>query len=218
MITLFGFSLSGNVYKVKLLLAKIKQPFVHVEVSSIDGDTDSADFARLNPLGKIPVVLFPDGTTLSESGAILYYLAQGTELWPTSVDAQTQALRWMFWEQNVHEPLFAFNRYMLSIRKDVSGSLARVRTNHQSGAGLLAKMDEYLTDSPWFAGNELSIADIMLYPYTATANEGGFDLVRYRHLTDWLNRFRQSPEFVLQDAHIAEEHMSWQDWLSRYLG
>lgn len=218
MLTLFGFSLSGNVYKVKLLLAKLKQPFVHVEVNSLDGETASDDFARLNPLGKVPVVLFPDGSTLSESGAILYRLAQGTEYWPQDVDAQAQALRWMFWEQNVHEPVFAFNRYMLSIRKDLTGHLAKVRANHQTGAGLLAHMDAYLTENAWFAGETFSIADIMLYPYTATANEGGFDLTRYRHLTDWLHRFRQTPEFVLQDANIAEERMSWDEWQSRYLG
>ena len=82
MLTLYGNLDSGNVYKVRLLLAQLGIPHRRVEVSQVEGDPMSAEFRAINPIGKIPALRFDDGRILPESGAILFYLAQGTRFWP----------------------------------------------------------------------------------------------------------------------------------------
>ena len=82
MLTLYGFLRSGNVYKVRLLLAQLGIPHRRVEVSQLADDTARPAFRAINPIGKVPTVVFDDGRMLSESGAILHYLAAGTRFWP----------------------------------------------------------------------------------------------------------------------------------------
>lgn len=73
---------SGNCYKIKLLLSllNIHHRWIHVDI--LNKDTQTAEFLSLNPNGKIPVLVLDDGRVLSESNAILGYLAEGTELIP----------------------------------------------------------------------------------------------------------------------------------------
>ncbi len=75
MLTLYGFLRSGNVYKVRLLLAQLGIPHRRIDVSQLTADTARAEFRAVNPIGKVPTLVFDDGRVLSESGAILHYLA-----------------------------------------------------------------------------------------------------------------------------------------------
>src|SRR6185437_5945931 len=96
-------------------------PHRRIEVSQVEGDTRRAAFRAVNPIGKVPTILLDDGRMLSESGAILFQLARGTPFWPQDDWAQTEALRWMFFEQYSHEPPIAGNRYILNFLPDRSG-------------------------------------------------------------------------------------------------
>src|SRR6266571_9195137 len=99
MLTLYGNLDSGNVYKVRLLLAHLAIPHRRVDVSQVRGEPATAAFRAINPIGKVPAVRFDDGRVLSESGAILYYLARGTPLFPDDPWQAAGVLRWMFFEQ-----------------------------------------------------------------------------------------------------------------------
>ena len=112
MLTLYGFLRSGNVYKVRLLLAQLGIAHRRVEVSQLTADTARPEFRAINPIGKVPTLVFDDGRMLSESGAILHYLAAGTRFWPENRWQQAQVLRWMFFEQYSHEPAIAVNRFL----------------------------------------------------------------------------------------------------------
>ena len=98
MITLFGDLESGNVHKVQMILRRVGLPFRRVDVAQRGGEPRRPEFLRLNPIGKVPVVLLENGDVLSESGAILYYFAKDTELWPEDTLSQAEVLRWMFFE------------------------------------------------------------------------------------------------------------------------
>jgi glutathione S-transferase len=104
LITLFGDLESGNVHKAQMILRRIGLPFRRVDVAQSRAEPRRPEFLRLNPIGKVPVVLLENGDVLSESGAILYYFAKDTELWPNDTRAQAEVLRWMFFEQYSHEP------------------------------------------------------------------------------------------------------------------
>ncbi|MGR6957988.1 glutathione S-transferase N-terminal domain-containing protein, partial [Klebsiella aerogenes] len=94
---------SGNCYKIKLLLSllNIHHRWIHVDI--LNKDTQTAEFLSLNPNGKIPVLVLDDGRVLSESNAILGYLAEGTELIPADPYMKAKMYQWMFFEQYSHE-------------------------------------------------------------------------------------------------------------------
>ena len=77
LLTLYGDLDSGNVYKVRLVLAQLAIAYRRVDTTQNRGETSTAEFRAINPMGKIPTMVFDDGRMLSESGAILYLLALG---------------------------------------------------------------------------------------------------------------------------------------------
>ncbi|MEN0040974.1 MAG: glutathione S-transferase N-terminal domain-containing protein, partial [Pseudomonadota bacterium] len=80
MLTLYSMPSSGNSYKVRLTLAHLGLPFNHITTEWNEGRelTKQADFLKLNPAGKVPMVELEDGRTLAESNAITLYLAEGS--------------------------------------------------------------------------------------------------------------------------------------------
>ena len=198
MLTLYGNLESGNVYKVRLLLARLGIEHIRVEVNQVDGDPKRPEFRAINPIGKVPAVRFDDGRVLSESAAILYYLALGTPLWPDGPWAQAQVLRWMFFEQYSHEPAIAVNRYIRNFMADSSGHEARLAENAEKGAHALGVMAAHLAEHDWLAAGHYTIADIALYAYTHSADEAGFDLAAYPAIGRWLARVAAEPGHIAQ--------------------
>ncbi|WP_197477474.1 glutathione S-transferase, partial [Alcanivorax sp. HI0044] len=115
MYRLYEFSSSGNCYKLRLAMAQLGVPFERVEKDITRGETRSDDFLAINPNGRIPVLVTPDGRTLPESNAALWYLARDSQLMPTDAFEQAQVLQWMFFEQYNHEPNIATSRYWLHV-------------------------------------------------------------------------------------------------------
>jgi glutathione S-transferase len=99
MITLYDFLVSGNGYKVRLTLRELGIPFVYRQVDILGGETREPWFVSKNPAGQIPLLELEDGTSLSESTAILFHLAEGTALLPNELLARTRVLQWMCFEQ-----------------------------------------------------------------------------------------------------------------------
>lgn len=196
MLTLYGFLRSGNVYKVRLLLAQPGVPYRRVDVSQLTGDTSRPEFRAINPIGKLPTLVFEDGRMLSESGAILHYLAAGPWLWAANRWQQAQVLRWMFFEQYSHEPAIAVNRF-LRVYTGPDDRTSQIEANHRRGMHALSVMDAHLAQNDWFGAADYSIADIALYAYTHVAPEGDFDLAAFDNIGRWLERVRNQPAHIL---------------------
>src|ERR1700722_3464245 len=132
MLTLYGDLDSGNVYKVRLLLAQLGTAYPRVGVPRNRGEPATPAFRAVNPIGKIPTIVFDDGRMLSESGAILFYFAQGTGFFPEDGWDQANVLRWMFFEQYSHEPYIAVNRHLLlhSSPAELTNLADRITANH----------------------------------------------------------------------------------------
>jgi glutathione S-transferase len=205
MLTLYGNLESGNVYKVRLLLSVLDMPHRRVEVNQVEGDPMSPEFRAINPIGKVPALRFGDGRVLPESGAILYYLAQGTPFWPDDPWDRTEVLKWMFFEQYSHEPRIAVNRYILRFAPDRAGLEDRVAENARKGAHALAVMETHLATHDWLAAGRYTIADIALYAYTHIADEGGFDLGAYPGIGRWLERVAARPGHIglMEETSVA---------------
>jgi glutathione S-transferase len=195
--------MSGNCYKVRLAAHQLGIPISLKEYGLHDGTTRKPEFLARNPNGRVPMLEFEDGRVLPESGAILWYLAEGTQLVPTDKWHRARALQWMFFEQYSHEPYVAVARFWLAYapKAELDKKRHLVGEWHEKGNAALAVMESHLSKNDWFAGDRYSIADIALYGYTHCASEGGFDLSRYPGVIAWLARVAQEPK------HIALSYM-----------
>jgi len=202
-VTVYGFSPSGNCHKVRLLLEQLGRAYRWVEVRSDDGSTRKPEFLALNPNGKVPLVQLDDGRTLTESNAILYWLADGTGYLPGDAWQRAQAMRWMFFEQYSHEPYIAVARFICGWTPLDSPRRAELGKCRERGHAALAVMEQHLSTQSWFTGGDYGIADIALFAYTDVAPHGGFDLAPYPAVRDWLARVRKTPGFVPMAAPDA---------------
>ncbi len=185
---LYGTTGSGNCHKVRLALDLLRIPYRWHEVDLMAGATRQPDFLRINPQGKVPVLQIDDHSFLTESNAILCYLADGTELWPGDRLQRAQVLQWMFFEQNEHEPNIAGARFTRAFAKQPDHP--RLPQLVERGYRALDAMERHLAAQPFLAAGRFSIADIALFAYTHCAGEGGFDLGRYPAIRGWLDRCR----------------------------
>lgn len=196
MITVHGYSVSGNCHKLRLLLEQLGRPYRWIEVDSSQGGTRTPEYLAKNPNGKVPMLELDDGRILVESNAILHYLADGTSFLPDDPWQRAQALSWMFFEQYSHEPHVAVARSICGWTPLDSSRRADLPRLRERGHEAFAVMEHHLSTHPWFTGDDYGIADIALFAYTDVAHEGGFDLSPYPALRNWLVRVRATPRFV----------------------
>ena len=187
---------SGNGYKVRLLLAQLVIDYRRTELDIDAGATRTPEFLARNPNGRVPTLELDDGTNLAESNAILWYLAEGTELVPHDRLGRAQALQWMFFEQYSHEPYVATPRYIIKHLALDDPRRLELPERVAKGRAALAVMETHLDTRRFFVAERYSIADIALYAYTHVAHEGGHDLARYPHVRAWLARVAAQPRYV----------------------
>ena len=193
MLTLYDHLSSGNGYKVRLLLKQLGVPFERVEMDLDGGETRTPEYLAKNPNGKIPALELESGEVLSESDAILFYLAEGTPFLPEGRIEKARVLQWMFFEQYSHEPAIAVARNILHHTADDNPRRASLPDLRARGHQALGVMEHHLKGRGYFVGVTYTIADIALYAYTHVAGEGEFDLGRYQAIRAWLDRVAGQP-------------------------
>ena len=182
----YGDSRSGNCYKIQLLLSILGKQVDWEEVDILKGATQTPAFLQKNPNGKIPLLEMEDGRTLSESNAILNFLAEGSALIPRSSFDLAKMLQWQCFEQYSHEPYIAVARFINLYLGLPEERKAEYAAKQAGGHKALAVMEDQLSRTPFLTGSQLSLADISLYAYTHVAHEGGFDLTAYPAVNNWL--------------------------------
>lgn len=190
---------SGNAWKVRLLAGFLGVPLQRRTLSIDRGDLRDAAFLRKAPFAHVPALELEDGRVLSESGAILFFLARDTAWWPTDPFAQAQVLSWMSFEQERHMPPLAQLRLRLALHRDADPGGPRILSWRSRAQGALAVVEAQLAavgPTGWLATRDHpSIADLALYPYTRFAPLGGIALDAYPAITVWLERIRQRPGY-----------------------
>jgi glutathione S-transferase len=200
-VLLYNSAVSGNCYKVRLLLAHLGVAYETVELSVVDRSNRSEVLGDLNPAQRVPTIVLDDGRPLGESNAILWYFGDGTSYVPTDPYERAQVLQWQFFEQYQHEPAIAVARFLIAYSE-----LPRDRYQERlpgltkSGKVALAAMERHLDGREFLVGERYSTADISLYAYTHVADEGGFDLEPYPAIRVWLERVAAQPGHVPIDA------------------
>lgn len=193
---LYDYLDSGNGYKARLLLAQLALSYRWVELDIMRGETRTATFLAKNPNGRIPTLELDGGVFVTESDAILWYLAEGTPYLPEGKLERAQVLQWMFFEQYSHEPYVATPRFILKHLPEDSPRRGELPARMEQGLAALAVMDAHLERHPFFVGERYSIADIALYAYTHVAHEAHLDLAPFPNVRDWIDRVAAQPRYV----------------------
>lgn len=186
MLTIYGDSISGNCLKVKFVCDRLGIAYRWVETSVLKSETRTAEFLSMNPAGQVPVAKLADGRILSQSNAIILYLAENSDLIPAEAYDRALMFQWLFWEQYSHETVIAVRRFHKGFLKKPDAEIDPALL--PKGERVLAVMNDHLATRRYFVNEKISLADIALVAYTRWAGEGGFDLARTPHVQDWIRR------------------------------
>jgi len=192
---LYDHPASGNCLKPRILLRQLDLPFEAVTVDLFRRETRTPEHMARNPDGRVPVLELDSGETISESGAILLYLAEGTPLLPDDRLARAAVHQWMFFEQNQIESSLAVARFLVLTGRDekyraVTDSLVA------RGHGALSSLARGLADErPFITGEDYTVADIALYAYVHCAADAGADAREHGPIGAWLDRVEATPGF-----------------------
>ena len=190
---LYDFELSGNCYKVRLMLSLLGRPYEQQQVDLAAGEQKSEAFLDLNPKGEVPVLQDGD-LCLSDSNAILVYLATKYDLGdflPQDPAIQARIQFWLSTAANeVHHgvatariiKLFGYPfDYEQAVEKSIN---------------LLNILEQYLEQHDWLATDHITIADIAIYPYVALAEDGEISLEPYQKIQQWFDRIEALNGYV----------------------
>ena len=198
---LYNSPVSGNCYKVRLLLAHLGIPYERQELDVVDRSNRAEVLGGLNPDLRVPTLVLDDGRPLAESGAILWYFGEGSRFVPEDRYDRAKVLQWMFFEQYTHEPAIAVVRFLVAYSGEAERYASVIERKTVDGYRALDAMERHLAGaSPYLVGDAMSLADIALYAYTHVAHEGGFDLASYPAIRAWLDRVAAEPGHVPIDA------------------
>ncbi|MAG97616.1 MAG: glutathione S-transferase family protein [Alphaproteobacteria bacterium] len=182
---MYGTPVSGNCYKVRLMLSLLGRDFEIEPVSLPEGEHKTAEFLALNPLGQIPV-LDDDGLVLRDSQAILVYLGAkygDGEWWPVAAGEQGEVMQWLSFAANEMWAGPAYARAMLRFGRP--GDLA-VRQDQARQA--LGQLEGRLAAEDWLVLGRPTVADIACYPYAGLVEEAKVSLEPYPAVRAWCAR------------------------------
>jgi glutathione S-transferase len=197
---LYDSPVSGNCYKVRLLLAHLGIPYERQTVDVIDRSNRRELLGELNPGLTVPTLVLDDGRPLGESAAILWYFGEGTRFVPEDAYERAQVLQWMFFEQYQLEPTIAVVRFWVAYSGRPEDFEPQREAKMKGGERSLRRLEGGLDGREWLVGDSMTLADIALYGYTHVAEEGGFSLEPYPAVRAWLDRIAAEPGHVPIDA------------------
>ena len=192
---LYNSAISGNCYKVRLLLAQLGLTAELRELDVVDRSNRPAVLGSLNPALRVPTLILDDGRAIAESNAILWWLGDGTEFVPADRFERAQVLQWQFFEQYDHEPNIAVARFWLLKRPD-DVDPEKLEGWQAAGHRVIGAMEHHLDGREFLVGNGYTLADISLYAYTHVAPEGGISLDAYPAVRAWIERVAAQPGHI----------------------
>lgn len=190
---LYHFPLSGHAHRARLFVSLLGLPHELVEVDLKSGAHKTPEFLALNPFGQVPV-LDDDGTVVSDSNAILVYLARKagrTDWLPDDIKGAAAVQRWLSVAAGevAYGPAAARLITVFGARFNPDEVIGRAHV-------LLKRIEDHLTGREWLVGNRPTIADVAIYSYVASAPEGNVDLSGYPNVNAFLRRIEALPGFV----------------------
>ena len=190
---LYHYPLSGHAHRARLFISLLGIPHDLVEVDLRSGAQKAPEFLALNPFGQVPV-LDDDGTIVSDSNAILVYLATKlgrTDWLPADAKGAAAVQRWLSVAAGdvAFGPAAARLITVFGASYNPDDVIARAHV-------LLKRLEAHLAGRDWLVGAAPTIADVALYSYLSSAPEGNVDLSAYPGVNALLRRIEALPGFV----------------------
>jgi len=195
MFRLYDSLLSGNCWKVRILLSQLNLKYERITLDLVRGDTQQPDFERISRFSRVPTLVLEDGRPIVESGAILMHLAEGTRFLPGDRHARTEVLSWLFFEQADLQKAIAFPR-VYNLRGQASQMADEIAYRQKDGHTALQKLENWIGNRDWLVGNGYTIADTAVFAYVSLAAEGGYQMGRYPGILRWLDDVRSTDGWV----------------------
>ncbi|NBD73629.1 glutathione S-transferase [Patescibacteria group bacterium] len=192
-----------NGRKVSIALEEMGLPYEAHCVDIRKGEQKEPAFLKLNPNGKIPVIVDPEGPdgtehAVFETGAILLYLAEKTgKLLPEDPAGRSEAIQWLFFQHGGVGPMFGQFGHFYTFAGDACDHPYPLTRYTDETRRLLGVLEERLTDREYLAG-EYSIADIATFPWVGCLNWGygaaeHLGLADFPHVNAWHERCASRP-------------------------
>ncbi|HWT19702.1 MAG TPA: glutathione S-transferase family protein [Variovorax sp.] len=187
MLRLYDSRLSGNSWKIRILLSQLGLAYDRVTLDLQKGEAREPGFRQISRFARVPVLELDDGRPIVESGAILLHLAQGTPYLPDDPYLRTEVVGWLFFEQADLQKAIAVPRvlHLHGLAHDRQQDIERL---HADGYAGLEKLDQWLRGRTWLVGAHYTVADLALSAYVSLADQGGYDMARFASIRDWLVR------------------------------
>ena len=188
-----------NGVKVSIMLEEIGLPYEPHLVDILKNESRTPEFVSLNPNGKIPAIVDPDGPGgkaigLFESGAILLYLAEKTgKLLAADPILRYETIEWVFFQMASIGPMFGQVGYFHKFAGREIEDKRPLNRYRDESKRLLGVMDRRLDGRPWIMGEDYSIADISMLGWVRNlvGFYGARELVEFdalKHVPAWLER------------------------------
>jgi len=184
-----------NGRKISIMLEEVSLPYRVVPVDITKGEQFAVDFLSINPNNKIPVIVDDEnGQSFFESGAILLYLAEKSgKLLPDDVAEKWKVMQWLMWQMAGQGPMLGQAHHFLHFNPGKS-EYAEERYLLEAKR-LYSVLDKQLEQNRHVAVDELSIADIGIWPWVSRYQFQKIDLHDYPNVLEWYLRLAQRPAF-----------------------
>jgi glutathione S-transferase len=195
MLHLYDSRLSGNAWKVRILLTQLGLPFERVTLDLAKGATSDPAFRAKSRFARVPVLELEDGRTIVESAAIMLYLAEGTSFLPGDRFLRAEVTSWLTFEQADLLRALALPR-VYRLRGVADEMAGRIADFQEAAYPALGKVDAWLATHGWLVDERYTIADIGMFGYVSMAHQGGYEMQRFPAIDAWLARVRAQPGWV----------------------
>ena len=217
MITLY-FWPTPNGFKISIALEELGLPYEVVPVNIGKGDQFKPDFLKIAPNNRMPAIIDqdgPDGAPVSifESGAILFYLAQKTnKLMPQDERGKIEVMEWLMWQMGGFGPMLGQAHHFIKYAKE-KNPYGIERYGNEANR-LYGVLDRRIAGRDFIVGDDLSIADIAILPWSKTYQDQHVDLADYPNVAAWRSRLYDRPAFQ-KGASLGLE---WREDLAKLTG
>jgi glutathione S-transferase len=199
MIKLYGHEISGNSYKVRLMLSILNLEYQWIKVDLMQGEHKSAAYLAMNPFGQVPV-LVDNEITLADAQAILVYLAAhyGGNLWlPIEPLDLSRVVRWLsVTAGELRQGLEDARLYHLF----GAGTNINIDRANQKSTFILNQLEQHLTTRRWLEMEEPTIADVAVFPYVSLSKDAKISLDNYPAVLAWIDRVKNLSGYVPMDG------------------
>jgi glutathione S-transferase len=187
MLRLYDSRLSGNSWKIRILLSQLGLAYDRVTLDLQKGETRESAFRQISRFSRVPVLVLDDGRPIVESGAILLHLAQGTPYLPDDPYPRAEVTGWLFFEQADLQKAIAVPRvlHLHGLAHERQQDIERLQAEGYAG---LEKLEQWLLGHAWLVGDHYTVADLALSAYVSLAGQGGYDMARFAGIREWLVR------------------------------